>query len=111
MKDFQLTFTSLKECKLKLNELFTNNPQGGIRAHLLVEPTAGVSEAGNEIIATEDRIVIPANLNNIVWMYGHIHANATTGGTMKLQWAQGVSSATKTFLIAGSWVRITYLDN
>ena len=31
MKDFQLTFTSLKECKLKLNELFTGNPQGKFR--------------------------------------------------------------------------------
>jgi len=31
VKDFQLTFTSLKECKLKLNELFTGNPQGKFR--------------------------------------------------------------------------------
>jgi len=34
VKDFQLTFTSLKECKLKLNELFTNNPQGKYRLTL-----------------------------------------------------------------------------
>ena len=34
MKDFQLTFTSLKECKLKLNEMFTNNPQGKYRLTL-----------------------------------------------------------------------------
>jgi len=31
VKDFKLTFTSLKECKLKLNELFTGNPQGKFR--------------------------------------------------------------------------------
>ena len=31
MKDFLLTFTSLKECKLKLNELLTSNPQGKFR--------------------------------------------------------------------------------
>ena len=31
MKDFLLTFTSLKECKLNLNELFTSNPQGKFR--------------------------------------------------------------------------------
>jgi len=34
MKDFQLTFTTLKECKLKLNELFQGNPQGKYRLTL-----------------------------------------------------------------------------
>lgn len=31
MKDFTLTFTTLKECKLNLNELFKSNPQGKYR--------------------------------------------------------------------------------
>ena len=31
MKDFTLSFSSLKECKLKLNQLFTDNPQGKFR--------------------------------------------------------------------------------
>ena len=31
MKDFTLSFSSLKECKLKLNQLFTDNPQGKCR--------------------------------------------------------------------------------
>lgn len=31
MKDFTLTFTTLKECKLKLNDLFAGNPQGKYR--------------------------------------------------------------------------------
>ena len=31
MKDYLLTFTSLKECKLKLNEMFQGNPQGKFR--------------------------------------------------------------------------------
>ena len=35
MKDFQLTFTTLKECKLKLNELFTGNPQGKYRLSIV----------------------------------------------------------------------------
>jgi hypothetical protein len=34
MKDFQLSFSTLKECKLKLNELFTGNPQGKYRLTL-----------------------------------------------------------------------------
>ncbi len=34
MKDFPLTFTTLKECKLNLNELFTGNPQGKYRITL-----------------------------------------------------------------------------
>jgi len=34
VKDFQLTFTTLKECKLKLNELFADNPQGKYRLTL-----------------------------------------------------------------------------
>jgi len=35
MKDFPLTFTSLKECKLKLNELFIDNPQGKFRLSIV----------------------------------------------------------------------------
>ena len=35
MKDFLLTFTSLKECKLKLNELFTDNPQAKFRLSIV----------------------------------------------------------------------------
>ena len=31
MKDFTLSFSTLKECKLKLNQLFTDNPQGKFR--------------------------------------------------------------------------------
>ena len=35
MKDFLLTFSSLKECKLKLNEMFTDNPKGKYRLNLV----------------------------------------------------------------------------
>lgn len=35
MKDFKLTFTSLKECKLRINELLTGNPQGKYRLSIV----------------------------------------------------------------------------
>ena len=37
-------------------------------------------------------------------------ANATTGGTMKLQWAQNSSDANPVYFKEGSWLEVTQLD-
>ena len=89
--------------------VFTNSPPQGLKAHFRIEATAGISEAGNAGITIEDLITLSSG-NNMCMGFGHFQANATTGGTVKLQWAQNISSAEDTKMLAGSWLRITLLD-
>ena len=41
---------------------------------------------------------------------GFIKANASTGGTVDLQWAQNTSQGTATVLYEGSWMTITKIS-
>jgi hypothetical protein len=41
---------------------------------------------------------------------GFFRANAGTGGTFKIQWAQSASNATPTRWLAGSWLKVQRLD-
>ena len=88
---------------------FTNATQAGTKAHMSVDDTGTQRDSGNSAVAIEDRILLDTG-NQMAHIYGHLHANAAVGGTMKLQWAQGVSSGTATTFVGGSWFRLTQLD-
>ena len=44
-------------------------------------------------------------------MTGAFQANATTGGDVALQWAQGTTNAYDTKLLEGSWMRISKMHD
>ena len=76
MKDFQLTFTTLKECRLKLDELFTSNPQGKYRLSI-VKWTKKRSISANKVyqswipsISDEMALTIPEATRYIKLTFG-----------------------------------------
>ncbi len=90
--------------------VFTNSPVAALISFIRTEP-AGTTDAGNTAMLVEQRIVFGGGaVTQMIHWTGKFQANAITGGTFKLQWAQGVSDATPTTLTAGSWLRITELD-
>jgi hypothetical protein len=91
------------------NFVFTNTPQVGSRAFKAIDEGATGAE-GNSGITTEDRITIDHGDGSHVQIFARIHANATTGGTFKVQWAQSAGDAASTTLNEGSWLRLTQLD-
>jgi len=76
MKDFLLTLTSLKECKLTLNELFNDNPQGKFRLSVIKWtnkrslPANAVYQSWYPAIANELALTIPEATRYIKYTFG-----------------------------------------
>ncbi|KKK63616.1 hypothetical protein LCGC14_2992510 [marine sediment metagenome] len=85
--------------------IFTNVPTGRSSHH---NQTAGSTDKGVTSIATRDSVTIESG-SNVISIQAMLQANASTGGTFKLQWAQGTSSGVTT-LLEHSWVRLTKLN-
>ncbi len=66
------------------------------------------TEAGN--INAELDIALAVSNNTQILMHGGFQANATTGGTFKLQWAQDTAHAFGLTMYESSWMRIEQLD-
>ncbi len=85
---------------------FSQAPQDG---HWTVESieTDSTEERDKQTITTafaDGSVADPS-----IHITGHFRTNATTGGTLTLQWAQNVNNAAPTTFEAGSWIRITRL--
>ncbi len=85
--------------------IFTNAAQSGKSSHHTIDESS--TDKGNTPISTRDQVAITTG-THMVKVEGLFHANASTGGTFKLQWCQGTSSGTTT-VFEGSWVRVTQL--
>lgn len=59
---------------------------------------------------SSDMVVNIAASPAYFYYHGYFQANATTGGTMKLQWAQNTAQAHDTTLLEGSWLRVEQVD-
>ena len=88
---------------------FTDSAPAGTKAFISVDDTGSVIDSGNVAIGSEERITLDTG-NQLALIYGHFLSNATFGGTMQIEWAQGISSATATTFVAGSWLKITKVD-
>lgn len=67
---------------------------------------ASTRTAGGSVTFLTDGVGSPTG----VMVRGQFRANATTGGTVGLEWAQLGAAATALTLYAGSWLRFTRLD-
>jgi len=85
--------------------VFTNATQSGTSSHHTIDEAE--TDKGNTPIATRDQVTITTGIH-MVKIEALFHANASTGGTFKLQWTQGSSSGTTT-MYEGSWVTVTQL--
>lgn len=91
------------------NIAFTDAPQNFV----LAGTKAGTSALGtvSEDVATNvsgsgDRVLIDLEAETaVIYVKGFVQANATTGGTATLQWAQSVSNASGVTLQEGSYLR------
>ena len=86
--------------------IFTDAPQHGRSAHHNL--TAGSTDKGVTPIATRDQVTIESG-SNLIKIEATFQANASAGGTFKLQWCQGTSSGITT-LLEDSWVKVTQLN-
>jgi hypothetical protein len=94
----------------KMDLAFTNTPieyiLGCTATNQSGSHTGDLTDAAlaNIFIGTSSSAMTALNL------YGYISANASTGGTFKLQWAQNTSFASNTTVHAGSWMTITQIS-
>ena len=90
---------------------FTNARQAGRVSHVLSDDTIHTTaESFNQSIQLEHLVILGVG-QQMVHLKGWFLTNATTGGTMKLRWAQNSSSGTATNMQSGTWVRITQLQD
>lgn len=92
--DFKYTFS------------FSQAAQDSHTTHNAIDDV-GSADNGSELATATVSIALSASDVMVIHIFGFIHSNATTGGTIALQWAQDTSNATPTTLHAGSWVRLT----
>jgi hypothetical protein len=95
---------------LKYQLVFSNTPQRGSKKR---SNTSGTSEATTttaiDLAETGIQIALGADANALE-ISGYFQANASTGGTLTLQWAQNTSNGNATTLKQGSWMSITKIS-
>lgn len=89
---------------------FSNAPQSSDWMFHFVDNNAAVQSNYQRPVTSEIRIDPPGTVRGAAMISGTFQANATTGGTLDFQWAQGSSSGTATELHTGSWIEITRLS-
>ena len=94
---------------LKFQWAFTNTPQDGNWACSLIS-TGGAYSGDTANAATGFLSLFFSGTVMDGTMTGFVRSNASTGGTMKLQWAQITSDAFSTGLRAGCWLAIEKLS-
>ena len=95
-----------------VNLNFSQTPQLGAK---LMDITAGtsnwVSSSGDSTSLEGGQFVTVATGSvNIVRLSGYFQANATTGGTLALEWAQSTAHASDTKVLAGAYMVVEQLD-
>lgn len=89
---------------------FTNTPQNGWMT-LNSRGDTGSSVGDNAQYSSTCILNITAGLSQGIIISGYIYANATTGGTMTLQWAKNALSLGESLTVfAGSWMKLTKLS-
>ncbi len=89
---------------------FTNARQSGRVSHYLSDDTVHTTAENFNGSIQLEHLVILGSGSQMVHIIGWFLSNATTGGTMKMRWAQNSSSGTATNMQSGTWVRITQMN-
>jgi hypothetical protein len=93
---------------IKFDWVWTNAPaDAGDWGLLQTDDAKTLQEADSESPMTTAMTALDiASREQTAWIHGHFEANASTGGTVSLHWAQNTSSATSTQLLLGSWIAL-----
>lgn len=93
---------------IKFDWVWTNAPaDAGDWGLLQTDDAKVLQEADSESPMTTAMVALDiASREQTAWVHGHFEANASTGGTVSLHWAQNTSSATATQLLLGSWIAL-----
>lgn len=98
---------------LKLSLVFTNAPNPYGHFAIVTDDTnvaydaLGANSGSSQVAFT----TMTDSAQAVLIMRGHFQANATTGGTLKVQWAQNTSSANNTTAYEGRWIRVTRISS
>lgn len=88
----------------------SNALQLGRASYTSISSTAAMTQDNWGIAGTQS-ILMPGGVAvTAVHIVGMFQSNATTAGTLGIQWAQNTSDANATQLNQGSWMEITQLD-
>ena len=95
----------------KIYGAFANTPQDTSWVFNARQTGGGAGgDASANITGTKTFLPV-ANTNKYMYnVTGFILANASTGGTFKVQWAQNSSHSTATTIYKGSWLRLTKIQ-
>lgn len=101
-----ISATSAATPDYKLNLSFSNAPAAYALSASMVDGSGNVNADATASTATDIVLLTSGNTDHIV-LSGFFKANATTGGTVGLQWAQNTSDASPTQFNLGSWMRVS----
>lgn len=93
---------------LKLNLTFTDVPQIVFMRAVESFDGSGTDESATSLNVTDGQVALAGGsaTASFVQVTGILQANASTGGTMKLQWAQNVATVQDTKLRKGTYLRL-----
>lgn len=95
----------------KFQLTFSQTPQDRMFHVWTVDESAAGGGDGNDLSsAGSPAWSLPAGVERTFHIRGAFQANASTGGTLKMQWAQNTSNATATTVKAGSWMKIRQMS-
>jgi hypothetical protein len=96
-------------------DIVWSNTPADVGSGIWTAADSGVGIVGNK--ATLNSATIMQGTNQLtdastfnIHLVGQFLANATTGGTVSLQWAQSTSNSSPTTIRAGSWMRVSELS-
>lgn len=96
---------------LKFFFTFSNSPQNGLFAKWHAIDASGVSDEDIVGTVSANTVTSMTDANKYsLHIVGQFRTNATTGGTLTLEWAQNSSDVDATILAVNSWMKIEYLD-
>ena len=77
-----------------------------------INQNSGEGQDGAQDVTAEILIdLVSSNIRQFVYFHGFFRANATTGGSLDVQWAQNVTDgANATNIRAGSWIKLTQMS-
>lgn len=94
----------------KMNFIFSQTPQDSRMSLIQTSSLATTMLGYSAGMVTSTALAQTALAVHIIHLKGMFKSNASTPGTLGLQWAQNTSDANATTLQAGSWLRIEQLD-
>lgn len=98
-------FVTSAAASMDFDIVFTNAPQAGGRKITATINQTALGDYENNPLETEERLQGAAGTQTFR-ISGWFQANASTGGTVGLEWAQGVAEVSNTQILASAWMEV-----